>query len=183
SSGSPAVTMHGVKISGGKAPGTQNGGGIRDLAGKSLQLVNVTLSGNSANNGGGLYADTPGGDTLNLNIVTASGNTASAGGGGIDVEGGIQATLNRLTVKANHARDGGGLAAFLKSGATGSVVQLGANSSIASNTASGAGGGMDVGRTSAALVTVSGNTAANGGGVALVGGGSGSSISGRIEVS
>src|SRR5438093_458439 len=81
-----------------------------------------TLRGNSANNGAGLYADTTSGHTINLNIVTASGNTASAGGGGIDVEGGVKATLNRLTVTGNHAGDGGGLAAFLKTGATGSVV-------------------------------------------------------------
>jgi uncharacterized repeat protein (TIGR01451 family) len=182
-SGSPNVTIHGAKITGGKAPGTENGGGIRDLSAKSLQLADVTLSGNSANSGGGLYVSTPNGDTVNLNIVTVSGNTASAGGGGVDVEGGVDATLNRLTVKSNHAHDGGGLAAFLKPGASGSIQQLGANSTIASNTASGSGGGMDVGRTSAALVVVSGNTASNGGGLALVGGGSGSTISGRVEIS
>jgi uncharacterized repeat protein (TIGR01451 family)/CSLREA domain-containing protein len=182
-SGSPSVTFNGIIVSGGHAPGTGNGGGIRDLTATSVQLTNVTLKDNSAGgSGGGLYATGSAGSTITTNIVTATGNTAGGDGGGIDVEGGLAASLNRLTVSGNHAANGGGVATFVAPGATGSAV-FQYDSSFTSNTATHGGGGMDLGRATAAGFTVSGNTADVGGGIQLVPAGKPSSIAGRIQIS
>jgi predicted outer membrane repeat protein len=55
------------------------GGGISCTLGSSSSLVNIIISGNSASNGGGIYCfnnSSPG-----LQNVTISGNSASSGGG------------------------------------------------------------------------------------------------------
>lgn len=182
-SGSPNVTFSGVSIVGGTAPAGQDGGGIRDLTASLVKLTSVTLQGNSAGgSGGGLYAAPPAGSVLTMNIVTLSGNSAGANGGGLDVEGGTSASLMRLTVSGNTAANGGGMSGFVAPGATGAgVFQW--PSTFSSNTASGAGGGLDIGRIDATALVVTGNSASVGGGLQLVGAGRPSTIAGRVQIS
>jgi uncharacterized repeat protein (TIGR01451 family) len=181
-SGSPNVTLHGVVVTGGEAPGTQGGGGVRDLGAKTLYLQFATIKGNTAGGpGGGVYVKTGSGTAVVTNIVTLSGNHAGGNGGGLDVEGGVIATLNRLTVTGNSATNGGGVAAFVTSGSTGSA-SFAYKGVVSNNTASNAGGGLDVGRTDATGMTITGNSASVGGGLQLVGSGKASSISGRNTI-
>ncbi|RZV51533.1 MAG: DUF4347 domain-containing protein, partial [Pseudomonadales bacterium] len=108
---------------------TDSGGGLY-LRANSL-LENVTISGNSAGHGGGIYHD---GGVLDLTNVTISGNTAtdtnaSGGeGGGIYNNGVLQ--MQNVTIASNHAVGfGGGIANY-------DSVALG-NTIIADNTAGG----------------------------------------------
>ena len=79
------------------------GGGIYINTTATVNLTNVTISGNTATGsyGGGMYQEnTP---TTNLTNVTISGNTSSLGGGGISTSG-DGGTLNILnsTIANNH---------------------------------------------------------------------------------
>ncbi len=98
-----AMTLTGVTISGNIVRGgstTPAGGGI--YTGSPLTLTNVTVSGNYAPNGGGIYVSF---FTANLINVTLSGNSASASnGGGIDRNGGAVEILN--TIVANSPTGG-----------------------------------------------------------------------------
>jgi transcriptional regulator with XRE-family HTH domain len=128
----------------GHTPG--RGGGIENLDGK-LTIVNSAIVDNrSTDDGGGIFSS----GTLSITNCTVSGNTTSGNGGGIassSTEGFPQRTLT-LT-----------------------------NSTISDNTASGGtihGGGIfNLGsRTAITFSTIYGNTAANGGGISSVNGGS-----------
>src|SRR5205823_3627587 len=57
-----------ILISGGQAPSTEDGGGIRSLNAGALFLNQMSVSGNSARNGGGVYVTGVAGDVLNTNI-------------------------------------------------------------------------------------------------------------------
>lgn len=78
----------------------QEGGGINfsGSAGVVMEITNSTISGNTADLGGGIYNWTAG--TLLLSNVTVSGNGAAVAGGGIYVASGI-AVLTNVTVSLN----------------------------------------------------------------------------------
>ncbi|MCC5663512.1 DUF4347 domain-containing protein [Nostoc sp. CHAB 5784] len=91
------------------------GGGIFNDAssGKTgiLSLINSSVSGNTANSGGGIYNQ---GGTLSLTNSTVSGNTATSGGGIFNGDDGGysfgSATLTNSTISGNTAlEDGGGI--------------------------------------------------------------------------
>ena len=83
----------------------QEGGGI-DFSGSLgviMDIANTTISGNSADLGGGIYNWTAG--TILLSNVTVSGNSATAAGGGMFLQSG-SAVLTNVTVANNEAPSG-----------------------------------------------------------------------------
>ncbi len=80
------------------------GGGLVEAAPTTTNLNNVTVSGNSAYEGGGIYVDY---GTLNATLTTVSGNTAEYGGGVYNEWGNV--TFADGTVNGNTARSGGGI--------------------------------------------------------------------------
>ena len=107
--GTSSVHLIGLVISGGHSGGI-DGGGISYNGSGILTLTTVTVSGNTANYGGGInFKGNGGAAELHINHDTIiSANIATVSGGGIRVEG--TATLFMLapnsTVAFNHA-DGG----------------------------------------------------------------------------
>ncbi len=158
-----ASTAPGLVIAG---PGPTDTSGFRiffvkEPAGDTFTLKNVTVSGGDASgsgtagDGGGLF---DAGGTTYLRGVTIRGNTA-IDGGGLASYGGTT-TLTNCTVSGNSATIGGGLMTYNN----GSTVLT--DCIVSDNTAQSAGGGVfnDGGTTTLTSSTVSGNTASNGGG-------------------
>lgn len=79
-----------------------NGGGL-DNVGRAT-LFDVSIIGNSAARGGGVFSD---GSQLNLRGVTLSLNSAIDSGGGLDNSG--NADINNSTFSGNSAPEGGGI--------------------------------------------------------------------------
>ena len=120
------------------------GGGI--LA-NDFSVINSTISGNTANQGGGIYTV---GDGTIVN-TTISGNTATnAGGGGIFASTGAEVRITNSTITQNSATGGGGILA-----ANGTFYL--ANTVIAQNTATGNSARDDVGTFGAGVVYSLGN--------------------------
>src|SRR5205807_128856 len=72
-----------------------------------LTVTNSTVTGNSANNGGGIFYN--GGGTLTVINSIISGNSASTGGGmGSGLQGTTIATVRDSTVSGNSASSNGG---------------------------------------------------------------------------
>lgn len=92
-------------LAGNSAP-AGNGGGIANAAGAHLGLVSSQVMSNTAPTGNGGGIDNAG--MLTLNGVTVSGNSANAGGG-LDNESNASASVTGSTLNANHAGYGGGL--------------------------------------------------------------------------
>jgi CSLREA domain-containing protein len=164
----PVVTLNGLIVRSGSTQGVENGGGIQ-VHGGSVKAISVTFRDNRAGgSGGGWYQDA---GTLTMSMSSFTGNTAAANGGGLDLEGTVIAsTFHHLTVTGNTAFQGGGLAAFVTPTATGSIPMMYQSTFTGnSTTAGGFGGGMAVSRMTATVITVSGNTAAYGGGVEMIG--------------
>ncbi|MBD8525395.1 choice-of-anchor Q domain-containing protein [Pseudomarimonas arenosa] len=160
---SELVTISDVTLANGcgdSAAVTEGGGGIRNTTGP-LTLNNVTLSGNSARNGGGLSFATAASAALTVNNSRFENNTASRYGAGIHVrdfssesdvfqtdfsnnsatlaggaiDGRGTLTLSRSTLRNNYSGDvGGGLRH------NGTLVML--NSTLSANTAFDVGGGV-----------------------------------------
>jgi fibronectin-binding autotransporter adhesin len=100
------VTLFGLTLTGGVAGLGEDGGAVRGGVGVTITLTNSTLSGNSGDNGGGIFADT----TI-LTNVTLSGNSAADDGGGIYA---TTATVRNSTISGNLAGptgtdEGGGI--------------------------------------------------------------------------
>src|SRR5690606_4882063 len=91
-----AALLDGFTISGGKAEPPTNGNGDVEVNGMSINrrfgggiynyrsspsLINVVLSGNSADEGGGVYNNGSSSFLLTLTNVVLSGNSAGNGGG------------------------------------------------------------------------------------------------------
>jgi hypothetical protein len=72
----------------------------------TLTLMNSTISGNTADNGGGIFNN---GGTLTLSGSTVSGNTAFQDGGGID-NSSVGLIVTNSTIANNKAVRGGGIA-------------------------------------------------------------------------
>ena len=138
----------------GNSGGSGGGGGVGNASHEAtVNIINSTVSGNTAGSGGGIFLV----GTVTIINTTVSGNTAGSGGG-IENRGG---TLNitNSSVGGNTAGSGGGISSV-------GTLTL-ANSSVNGNTASGSGGGIynDSGTLTLNLTssTVSGNTADQGG--------------------
>jgi CSLREA domain-containing protein len=136
------ITVRGVTVTGGKAPG----------AGCAC---------------GGAFEVRQGG-VLTLEDSVVEGNSAPSGGGGIDVDSQSKATLRNVLVRQNTSPDdGGGIHVGPVSGNTGTLdmVNVTISGNTTTNGASGA-GLANAGLTTATNVTISGNaSAANGGGI------------------
>ncbi len=188
-----------VTISGGNAVGV-----IQVTSGVSADLNNLTISGGSAATGGGI--DNAGtlalsGSTVESNVAvgsggginntglltlaagtTISGNSAAASGGGIDNSGTLTLFAG-TTISGNSAAMAGGgiadpgsltLSSLLVSGALSSIMPAGSVSPITiSGNIAGTGGGIAVGGTLTDTgSTITGNSAATaGGGIAVQNGG------------
>jgi CSLREA domain-containing protein len=121
---------------------THFGGGVEVLSpnastGGQLNLVDSTVSDNSSQLGGGIFAS----QSLSLDSSTVSGNSSQGDAGGL-IAGGqlcgtsLQATLTNSTVSGNTAvRNGGGIVNNAK------AMEL-HNVTVAANTAGSSGGGI-----------------------------------------
>ncbi|NJN18297.1 MAG: hypothetical protein HC822_19590 [Oscillochloris sp.] len=81
------------------------GGGIGSTGNDgTINLTNVTISGNTVqSNGGGIYAISPTGGVINLTNVTIANNTANSNGGGIFRSSGTVSLRNTLVALNNAA--------------------------------------------------------------------------------
>lgn len=156
---SPGVTVmiSGLKISGGRAPNNDFGGGIEKNFG-DLTISNCVITGNnvpgtSSFGGGGGIDNFEGPLTITGSVI--SGNSANGYGGGILSDGGTL-TVNDSTISENSTRLGGGIF-FLNAAANVS------RTTISGNTAVSQGGGVLIQDGSLNIVnsTVSGNSANN----------------------
>ncbi len=117
--------------SGSTIPDAVNGGGV--IVRGTLELVNATVSGNSAvSDGGGVHVV---GGSLTLNNATVSSNSANSGGG-ISVDKGALSITNGSHVDSNNSYNGGGGVFVFGSGASLTI----SHSNIISNTASNSAG-------------------------------------------
>ncbi|MBI5879654.1 MAG: hypothetical protein HZB53_18545 [Chloroflexi bacterium] len=150
------VSISGSQLSANQTP-TQTtaatGGAIRNLG--LLTILDSTLSGNSANDGGGIYDEST--STATLDRVILSGNSGYDGGGGIYNNGNSILTLNNSTLSGNFGGGGGGLFNY--------ATALLNNSTLSGNSANAGGGMFNLGMTTLTNTTLSGNSAVNGGGL------------------
>ena len=171
-SGITAATLKSADFLGNKAVG--NGGGIyANGTGNLTVSANSTLSGNEAVNGGGIaLVDST--CEFKLQNISVTGNTATGDGGGLYASNVTNLTVNIASgvtlFKENQAKNGGGMAFTDNTKAT-----LTSNT-IQENTATVSGGGLYVNNAASVLVgrfastpaVFEKNTAANGGGAAVV---------------
>jgi len=151
---SSTVSLNSLTVTGGTA---NTGGGIHAYTNSSVTLNNSTVSGNSAAAaGGGIFARLS--SSITLNNSTVSGNSAAGGGGIRANESSI--TLSNSTVSGNSANFGGGIFAASSS------VNL-SNSKVSGNSATYHGGGIYAVSSSVTLsnIGVSGNSSSKGGGI------------------
>jgi hypothetical protein len=143
--------------------GTDNGGAIRNRG--SLTLTEVYIRDSRAAAGGGIYNE---GGSLALADTTVDQNTAGIGGGIASVSGAVslsRSLLSRnLATQTSTSSGGGGLLIF---GTPAALANILTNTTIANNFSAGAGGGI-VAFSPVAFThcTVSGNAAADTGGIA-----------------
>ena len=131
------LSIFGMKITGGTGVSEPGGGIFHDAQGATLNLNQITVSGNKSESGGGIVAQR---GPLNVTRSTISGNRASSQGGGIQFGGTVNAgpyTLTNTTVSGNQSKFGGGITTY-------DPVKI-TDSTIAFNTAQQPGGGLNVG--------------------------------------
>jgi hypothetical protein len=129
-----AVTLRGVRMTGGSLP-TGVGGGIRTAG--TLSLVSCTIRGNVASQGGGIYHSGTATGPLELADCQVVGNSTTSGsGGGIYGSGGQPIVLSGCVISGNRSGEfGGGIA---KAGGSWII----AGSAIDANEAAEFGGGI-----------------------------------------
>ena len=109
-----------------------NGGGLHAGGGASVEASMVTVSNNSAREGGGLWINVSA--SLELGNATVAGNEATEDGGGVYDNDGGTFSLSSVTVAGNAAGgDGGGL---FSAGTDSFAIQ---NTIVGDNTAGGSG--------------------------------------------
>ncbi|NOT62858.1 MAG: hypothetical protein HOP19_21830, partial [Acidobacteria bacterium] len=144
------ATISGLTISGANVSGGTAGGGIRNLG--TLTVTDSTISGNSANSGGGI-SNTSG--TLTVTNSTISNNSAPNGGSGIFNSSTLNVTNATISNNSTTTGSGGGI---FNSG-TSNVT----NATISNNSApTGSGGGIfngGGGTVNARNSIIAGNTA------------------------
>lgn len=120
--------------------------------GGTLNVTSSTFSGNTATNGGALYAS--GSTTVNINEgTTFTNNTATNEGGAIKAENGVTVNINGGTISSNTAAsNGGGVLVW-----NGNLTMTGGT--ITGNTSGSEGGGIYFGgNDSGHTLTISGGT-------------------------
>ena len=154
------ITINNCLIANNSAQG--NGGGIHNYMGNEDTIIyGSTLTGNSANNGGGIYSIR----VMSLGNAEITNNQALASGGGV-YNGSLMTITGAIDVSGNQAVNGGGVYST-------SPMDFG-SLALLDNSASAAGGGMYLGGTSSMVkvnideATISGNSAQSGGGIYLV---------------
>ncbi|HEX9002641.1 MAG TPA: putative Ig domain-containing protein, partial [Blastocatellia bacterium] len=155
----PEVVISGLTINNGRAPAFEFGGGISSLSSLTLTDVNVTgnqagnggggvslafadgvftnctFSGNTAEQGGGIYFQGDGGRTLRLTNVTVSGNSSSnlTAGGVRNVSTSGPSTLEVINSTIVNNTAGGGLQTLTFTPTSNATITL-RNTIIANNT-------------------------------------------------
>jgi predicted outer membrane repeat protein len=149
------LRLQGVVLRGGVASGAFPaglGGGVFNIG--RLVMIDSTLSGSSANRGGGVYNFI--GGTMSASNSTISGNSAVELGGG--VANGATLTVSNSTISGNTAGELGG-------GVINSAGTVSITSSLLSGNSAEYGGGVDNGGSlNIANTTFSGNSATSTGG-------------------
>ncbi|MCI0684791.1 MAG: hypothetical protein L0Y71_22060, partial [Gemmataceae bacterium] len=176
------LTLDGTAVGGsGNANTAQDGGGIAWESPGTLKLQDATVSFNTVTqDGGGVYQSA---GTIDVDPSHIDSNSADGDGGGAAIVGGIFELTDGSTVNDNSA-DGSGGGIHIEGGFSHVIT----DSTIAGNTAdaeingTGDGGGVNVAAAFASTLTITnstiggatalaGNSAVNGGGLALAGGG------------
>ena len=155
------------------------GSGVNVLSGGVFHMYGGSITGNTADHGGGVYV---GGGQFTMYGGEISGNTATVRGGGVSVSGG-EFNMRGGTIggaaadKANKAKNGGGGVHVSNSG----EFTMSGSASITNNTADN-GGGVYVGGGQFTMYggEISGNTATVSGGGVSVSGGTFTMSGGRI---
>jgi uncharacterized repeat protein (TIGR01451 family) len=174
--GGGALIIDNTQITGNTAVGRGGGVYLQDirLSGPSvgtLTIQNSPITGNMAGgSGGGVYVDSSQGNIL-ISDQLISGNQSALYGGGVfiyDLSG--TATFLRATVSGNSGSYGGGIfTAFVSTYNGGGILEL-QDSTVSANMATtGNAGGLYVDNVTLQMtnVTVSGNSAAQGGGLTV----------------
>ena len=136
--GGYSVVIQNLTITRGNA-GDFDGGGVKNTGCASLALSSVTITGNTANWGGGVSNSQECSDMMTITNSTISGNTAINIGGGIYNNDPL--TITNSTISGNSAGGGGG--GIYNDDSTTSLTSL-LNVTVANNSALGAGAGVYV---------------------------------------
>jgi predicted outer membrane repeat protein len=116
-SGGGAIAAVGTLVLGGSTlfnnTATAGGGAVYGFSGSDIRMVNTTISGNSANQGGGLSS---GGASLDLVHSTITGNTAPEGGALRSVNSTVTLTNSILANSAGDADCSASITTFVPSG-------------------------------------------------------------------
>lgn len=184
--GTGTMTIEGAVISENVADGDgadQGGGGIYNLNGGTLTILNATISDNEATgtlgSGGGILNDV--GSMLTISGTEISGNTAVRAGGGVEDNSGTSTiTFTDVELTGNSVTGPPGNGGGLHITGGGSAVFTGGT--VNDNTAALQGGGLWVGSGTLTLnnVDIDGNTAA--GAAATDGGGGIFNVSGTLNI-
>ncbi|NDI98071.1 T9SS type A sorting domain-containing protein [Flavobacterium sp. LaA7.5] len=163
--GTGTMNIDGTVISGNTASGAgadQGGGGIYNLNGGTLTIMNATISNNvadgAAGSGGGILNDV--GSMLTVTDTEISGNTAMRAGGGIEDNSGTSTImLTNVILNGNITSAAPGNGGGLHITGSGSAVISGG--SVTNNTAALQGGGLwnGTGTMTVSNVMIDGNTA------------------------
>ena len=159
-----AVSISGLTLTDGTETASV-GGAIDSLA--PLTLKNCVISGNTAGEGGGVYARTTTVTITDCEFVKNSTNTAAGYGGGVDVLASKSAIITGSQFIGNKAASsGGGIYALAGNAGSGVVIS---NDIVTGNTSLEVGGGIGLDTVEGAKATVSGcvvsgNVASNSGG-------------------
>jgi hypothetical protein len=133
-----ALTVSDCVITNNRALGNFGGGGLLNGSGVTMTITNCTISGNSAQHGGGVFNFN---GVVHIDASTLSGNSAILGGGIFNDGYGGSATLtiNTSTLSGNSASLGCGI---FNDGSSGGNATLTINAStLSGNSAAGAGFG------------------------------------------
>ncbi|MDR1819441.1 MAG: right-handed parallel beta-helix repeat-containing protein [Methanobrevibacter sp.] len=118
------------------------GGGIC-ISCSSVNVINCTITGNKANNGGGIWVNDDGNNRVNIIGCDIYNNTAMGGmiqGGGIYTYG--NTTIVNSSIHNNTARCGGGIFAYQTAILNSNITN---NNAITGDGISGSSGGIEVG--------------------------------------
>jgi hypothetical protein len=123
------LTLRGVEMTGNQAAPYSQGGAVATVNG-DLTIDSSTISGSTADAGGGIYFT---GDQLTVQASTITGNSATDGSGGGVYFYGLGVTIADSTIAANFAQNDG--AGFYREGTAGPATLD--NTIVAGNTAGG----------------------------------------------
>ena len=153
-----STLISGFTITNGVAPGSGNGGGIFCTY-SSPRMVNLTISGNTAGFGGGIWFNHAGFESPSLVNVMISDNHADNSGGGVYCQV-SSPSFENVTISGNSASDEGGGIRFSNSNPSMENV------TITNNSASDEGGGIRCSNSNPSMdnVTITSNSAVYGSG-------------------